>query len=160
MDKELSNVDFVGCLECVGVLKSVVMTKNLECFRDFKGLRHLAWGWYPSLHTFFFSIGELNVTLKDVMYTFLLPMFGDKSPFNIQLSIEDLMVEGKLFPYFGGHTTSFGGKPARTGRYVKTVSGEEKSVRHVGFIALWLSNFLFGEFPGYGVKSAFFPLAI
>ena len=42
VDKELSNADFVGCLECVGVLKSVAMTKNLECFRDVKALRHLA----------------------------------------------------------------------------------------------------------------------
>ena len=42
MDKELSNADFVGCSECVGVLKSVAMTKNLECFRDVKALRHLA----------------------------------------------------------------------------------------------------------------------
>ena len=25
---------------------------------------------------------------------------------------------------------------------------------------LWLSKFLFSEFPGYGVKSIFFPLAI
>ena len=94
------------------------------------------------------------------MYIFLLPMFGDKSPFNIQLSTEDLVVEGKLFTHFGGRTASLRGKPARMGRWVKTVFGEEKSVRQAGFIALWLSNFLFGEFPRYRVKSAFFPLAI
>ena len=94
------------------------------------------------------------------MYIFLLPMFRDKSPFNIQLSTEDLVVEGKLFTHFGGRTASLRGKPARMGRWVKTVFGEEKSVRQAGFIALWLSNILFGEFPRYRVKSAFFPLAI
>lgn len=160
MDKELSNADFVGCSECASVLKSVAMTRNLECFCDVKGLRHLAQGWSPFLHTFFFSVGELIVTLEDMVNTFLLPMFGDKSPFNIQLSAEDLVVEGKLFTHFGGRTTSLEGKPSRMGRWVKTVSREEKSVRQAGFIVLWLSNFLFGEFPEYRVKSIVFPLAI
>ena len=50
------------------------------------------------------------------MYIFLLPMFGDKSPFNIQLFAEDLMVKGKLFTHFGGRTASLGSKLARMGR--------------------------------------------
>lgn len=83
VDKELSDADFVGCLECVGVLKSVARTRNLEGFHDVKGLRHLVRHWSPSLHTFFFSRGELIVTLEDVVNTFLLPMFGNESPFNI-----------------------------------------------------------------------------
>ena len=47
---------------------------------------------------------------------FLLPVFGDESPFDISLSEEDLVVEDKLFSHFGGHTASPGGKPARMGR--------------------------------------------
>ena len=116
MDKKLSNVDFVRCLECAGVLKSIAMTRNLDSFRDVKGLRHLARGWSPSLHTFFFSVDELIVTLEDMVNTFLFPIFGDKSPFNIQLFAEDLMVKGKLFTHFGGRTASLGGKLARMGR--------------------------------------------
>ena len=160
MDKELSDADFVGCLERAGILKSVVMTKNLEGFCDVKGLRHLVRRWSPSFHTFFFSVGELIVTLEDVENTFLLPMFGNKSPFNIQLSVEDLVVEEKLFKHFSGRTTSLGGRLARMVRWFKVLSKEEKSMRQVGFIVLWLSKFLFGEFPRYGIKFAFFPLAI
>ena len=42
-----------------------------------------------------------------------------------------------------------------------TLSREkDKEVRRAGFLVFWLSKFLFSEFPGYGVKSIFFPLAI
>lgn len=65
-----------------------------------------------------------------------------------------------MFKHFGGRTASPSGKPARMGRWVKALSKEDKLVRQSRFIALWLSKFLFGELLGYGVKSAFFPLAI
>ena len=41
LDKEVSNGEFVSCLECVEILKSVAISKNLKGFRDAKGLRHL-----------------------------------------------------------------------------------------------------------------------
>ena len=42
-----------------------------------------------------------------------------------------------------------------------TLSSEkDKEVRRADFLAFWLSKFLFSEFPRYGVKSTFFPLAI
>ena len=41
VDKELSDVEFVGRLESAGILKAVAISKNLEGFRDAKGLRHL-----------------------------------------------------------------------------------------------------------------------
>ena len=93
MDKELSDGDITDCLECIGILKSVAISRNLEGFRDAKGLRHLVHCWSPSLHKFFFSIGELTITLKDVVNNFPLPMFGDEGPFDIQLSTGDLTVE-------------------------------------------------------------------
>ena len=37
---------------------------------------------------------------------------------------------------------------------------EPTTIKQVGFLALWLSKFLFSEFLGYGIKSTFFPLAI
>ena len=83
--------------------------------------------------------------------TFLLPMFGDENPFNIQLSAEDLMVKKKLLKHFGGHIASPNGKPARIGRWVKALSDKEKSVRQVGFITLWLSKFPFSKFPRYRI---------
>ena len=161
VDKELSDAEFVGRLECAGILKAMAISRNLEGFRDAKGLRHLVRRWCPSLHTFFFSVGELTITLEDVVNNFLLPVFGDESPFDINLSGEDLVVEDKLFGHFGGRAASSGGKPARMGRWVMTLSREkDKEVRWAGFLAFWLSKFLFSEFPGYGVKSSFFPLAI
>ena len=62
MDKELSDGDFVSCLERIGILKSVAISRNLEDFKDAKGLRHLVRHWYPSLHAFFFIVGELTIT--------------------------------------------------------------------------------------------------
>ena len=129
VDKELSDADFVGYLECAGILKSITMTRNLEGFRDVKGLKHLVRRWSPSFHTFFFSVGERIVTLEAMVNTFLLLMFGNESPFNIQFSVGDLVVEEKLFMHFGGRTASLGGKPARMGRWVKALFREEKSVR-------------------------------
>ena len=116
VDKELSDMEFVGRLESAGILKVVAISRNLEGFKDAKGLRHLVRCWCPSLHTFFFYVGELTITLEDVVKNFLLPVFGDESPFDINLSEEDLVVEDKLFSQFGGRTTSPGGKPARMGR--------------------------------------------
>ena len=136
----------------------MVISRNLEGFRDAKGLRHLVRRWSPSLYTFFFSVGELTITLKDVVNNFLLLVFGDENPFDIQLSGKDLKVEDRLFKLFGGCTTSSGGKPAKMGKWVSPK--KDKTVRRAGFVALWLSKFLFSEFPRYGIKSTFFPLAI
>ena len=93
----------------------MVISRNLEGFRDAKGLRHLVRHWCPSLHTFFFSVGELMITLEDVVNNFLLPVFGDESPFDINLSEEDFVVEDKLFGHFGGRTASLISKPTRIG---------------------------------------------
>ena len=41
VDRELSDEEFVGRLESVGILKAVAISKNLEGFKDAKGLRHL-----------------------------------------------------------------------------------------------------------------------
>ena len=53
VDKELSDEEFVGRLERAGILKAVAISRNLEGFKDAKGLRHLVRRWCPSLHTFF-----------------------------------------------------------------------------------------------------------
>ena len=160
MDRELSDEEFVGYLRRARILKAMAISKNIEGFRDAKGFRHLVRRWCPSLHTFFFSVGELTITLEDVVNNFLLPVFWDEDPFDICLFEEDLEVENKLFSHFGGVTASPGGKPARMGRWVMTLLREkDKEVRRAGFQAFWLSKFLFSEFPGYGIKSTLFPLA-
>ena len=115
----------MGHLKHARILKAVVISRNLEGFRDAKGLRHLVRRWCPSLHTFFFFVGELTITLEDVVNNFLLPVFGNENRFDISLSEEDLEVENKLFSHFGGRTASPGGKPARMGRWVMTLSREK-----------------------------------
>ena len=54
VDKELFDEEFVGRLERAGILKAVAISRNLEGFRDVKGLRHLVRRWCHSLHTIFF----------------------------------------------------------------------------------------------------------
>ena len=122
MDRELSDGEFVSCLERVGILKAVAISKNHKGLRDAKGLRHLVCCWCPSFHTFFFSVGELTITLEDVVNNFLLSVFGDKNPFDISLSNEDLEVEDKLFSHFGGRTASPDGKSTRMGKWVMNLS--------------------------------------
>ena len=137
MDKEFSDGEFFSCLECPGILKSVAISRNLEGFKDAKGLRHLVRRWCPFLHTCFFFMGVLIITLEDVINNFLLPVFGDENPFEINLSSEDLEIEDKLFNHFGKRTASFGGKPARMGKWVMTFSQEkDKVVRQAKFLML------------------------
>ena len=83
VDNELFDAGFANYLECIGILKSVVISRNLEGSRDAKGLRHLVRHWSPSLHTFFFSVGKLTITLEDMVNNFLLPVFDDENPFDI-----------------------------------------------------------------------------
>ena len=76
-----------------------------------------------------FSVGELTITLEDVVNNFLL-VFVDENPFDISLSDEDLKVEDKLFSHFSGRTASLGRKLARMGRWVMNLSREkDKEVR-------------------------------
>jgi len=122
VDKELFDGEFASCLEHAEILKLVAISRTLEGFRDAKGFRHLVRHWCPSLHTFFFSVGELTITWVDVVNNFLLLVFSDENPFDISLSSEDLEIEEKLFSHFGGHTASSGGKPTRMGKWAMTLS--------------------------------------
>ena len=137
MDRELFDGEFVGCLEHVGILKVVAISKNLKGFRDGKGLKHQVRHWCPSLHTFFFSIGKLMITLEVVVNNFLLPMFGDEDPFHTSLSDENLEMEDKLFNHFSGRTASPGGKPTKMGRWILNLSREkDKAVKRAEFLVL------------------------
>ena len=107
-------------------MKSGAISRNLEGFKDAKGLRHLVRRWSPSLHTFFFFICELTITLENMVNNFLLLVFGDENPFDIHL----LKVRDQLFSLFGGRTASFGGKPTRMGKWVATLS--QKEIRWLG----------------------------
>ena len=68
---------FMGLLQRVGVLKAIVSSRCLSNFRDLYNLRHLVCRWCATTYTFFFSCGELTVTLEDVANQLLLPILGD-----------------------------------------------------------------------------------
>ena len=110
--------------------------------------------WYQGAQT----LGSTLVSFSS--HIFLLYGWAYYYWFEVQLLAEDLMVKEKLFKHFSGRIASPSGGPTRMVRWFKVLSKTEKLMRQVGFIALWLSKFLFGEFPRYGIKSAFFPLAI
>ena len=122
VNRELSDKEFVGCLDRADILKAMAISRNLKGFRDAKGLRHLVNRWCPSLHTFFSFVVELTITLEDVVNNLLLPVLGDESPFDINLFDEDLQIEDQLFSHFGGHTASLSDKPAKMGRWVMNLS--------------------------------------
>ena len=66
VDSELSDTGFMGLLQRASVLKAIVSSHCLSNFRDLYNLRHLVRRWCTTTHTFFFSCGELTVTLEDV----------------------------------------------------------------------------------------------
>ena len=66
VDNELSDTGFMGLLQWAGVLKTIVSSCCLSNFRDLFNLRHLVCQWCTTTHTFFFSYGEVTVTLEDV----------------------------------------------------------------------------------------------
>ena len=66
VDRELFDMDFMGLLQRVGVLKVIVSSCCLSNYRDLFNLRHLVRQWCTTTHTLFFSYGEITVTLEDV----------------------------------------------------------------------------------------------
>ena len=88
VDNELSNVGFMGLLQRASVLKAIVSSCCLSKFRDLYNLRHLVRRWCTTTHTFFFSCGELTVTLEDVANQLLLPILSDADPATLKLSPE------------------------------------------------------------------------
>ena len=77
MDKELSNAGFMAVLQQAGVLKAIISSRCLSNYQDLFDLRHLVHWWCSATHTFFFSCGEITVTLEDAANQLLLPILGD-----------------------------------------------------------------------------------
>ena len=89
VDRELSDMGFMGLPQRVGVLKAIVMSHCLSNYRDLFNLCHLVRRWCTATHTFFFSCGEITVTLKDVANQLLLPILGDVDLGSLELSLEE-----------------------------------------------------------------------
>jgi hypothetical protein len=101
IDSELADREFCDRLEQAGVLRSILISRCSNMYRDTEALRQLVQRWCPSTHTFFFAHGELTVTLEDVENHWLLPILGDQGPIELELSPEESRIEAALVDYIG-----------------------------------------------------------
>ena len=94
----------MGLLQRADVLKAVVSFRCLSNFRDLYNLHHLVFRrWCTTTHTFFFSCGELTVTLEDVADQLLLPILGDTDPAALKLSPEEEAIKAELRKRMAGN---------------------------------------------------------
>ena len=142
----------MGLLQQAGVLKAIDLSRNLSNFRDLYNLRHLVHRWCATTHTFFFSCGELTVTLEDVANQLLLSILGDDDPATIELSLEEEAIEVELKKRMTEN--------AKLSYWVNSSSKFSIVARRAAFVAFWLCKFVFRSHPHYAIKPLYFPLAI
>ena len=142
----------MGLLQRAGVLKAIILSRSLSNFRDLYNLRHLVRRWCATTHTFFFSCGELTVTLEDMTNQLLLPILGDVDPATIELSPEEEAIKFELKKRMT--------KNAKLSYWVSSSSKFSVVARRAAFITFWLCKFVFGSHPYYAIKPLYFPLAI
>ena len=152
MDNELSDTGFIRLLQRAGDLKAIISSRCLSNFQDLFNLCHLALQWCTTTHTFFFSCGEVTVTLEDVANQLLLPILGDVGPATLELSLEEEVMKAKLKKGMSGN--------AKLSYWVSSSSKFSVATRHAAFVMFWLCKFVFGSHPHYVVKHLYFRLAI
>ena len=103
-------------------------------------------------HTFFFSCGELTVTLEDVANQLLLPIHGDANPAALEFSLEEEATEAKLRKRMPENT--------KLSYWVSSSSKFSVAAHRVAFITFWLYKFVFRSHPHYAIKPLYFHLAI
>ena len=130
MDKELSNTGFMGLLQRAGVLKAIVSSRCLSNYRDLFNLCHLVRRWCTTTHTFFFSCGEIIMTLEDMVNQLLLPILSDADPGALELSLKENAVEVELKKRRSGN--------AKLSFWVSSTSKISVTTRRATFITFWL----------------------
>uniref|UniRef100_A0A2N9FAE9 Aminotransferase-like plant mobile domain-containing protein n=1 Tax=Fagus sylvatica TaxID=28930 RepID=A0A2N9FAE9_FAGSY len=161
IDSELADRGFCDRLEQAGVLRSILISRCSNMFRDTEALRQLVRRWCPSTHTFFFAHGEMTVTLEDIENQWLLPILGDQDPAEIALSPEESKVEAVLANYIGRKNVALGTQAARFNSWMEHfLRIEDPSIRRAAFVSYWLSKCVFGEHPAYSIKPLYFCLAV
>jgi hypothetical protein len=63
---EFMDVEFCALLERAGVAEAILLSRSCNMYRNTEALRQILRRWCASTHTFFFSWGELTITLEDV----------------------------------------------------------------------------------------------
>uniref|UniRef100_A0A2N9F1S3 Aminotransferase-like plant mobile domain-containing protein n=1 Tax=Fagus sylvatica TaxID=28930 RepID=A0A2N9F1S3_FAGSY len=161
IDSELADREFCDRLEQAGVLRSILISRCSNMYRDTESLRQLVRRWCPSTHTFFFAHGEMTVTLEDIENLWLLPILGDQDPAELELSPEESKIEAVLADYIGRKNIALGTQAARFNPWMEHFNRvEDPLIRRAAFVAYWLSKCVFGEHPAYAIKPLYFPLAV
>jgi hypothetical protein len=161
IDSELADRGFCDRLEQAGVLRSILISRCSNMFRDTEALRQLVRRWCPSTHTFFFAHGEMTVTLEDIENQWLLPILGDQDPAEIALSPEESKIEAVLADYIGRKNVALGTQAARFNSWMEHfLRIEDPLIRRAAFVSYWLSKCVFGEHPAYSIKPLYFCLAV
>jgi hypothetical protein len=151
VDREILDPDFWDRLVDAGIHWSILISRSCNMFRDTESLCELLRRWCPSMHTFFFSWGELTPTLEDVANHWMLPILGEYSLSNIKLSAAEEETAAALRKR---SSTRLSDWPSFF------VHQKDASVRRAAFVLYWLCKCTFGNFPCYSVNIAFIPLAI
>ena len=161
IDSELADREFCDRLEQAGVFRSIIISRCSNMYRDTEALQQLVQRWCPSTYTFFFTHGEMTVTLEDVENHWLLPILGDQDPVELELSPEELKIEAALADYIGRKNVALGTQAARFNSWMEHFNRvEDPSIRRAAFVAYWLSKCIFGENPVYSIKLLYFFLAV
>ena len=151
VDLEIFDFDFWDSLREAGVHWSILISRSCSMFRDTEPLREVLRKWCPSTHTFFFSWGELTLTLEDIANHWMLPVLGEHSFSNIKLSAEEEEVVAALRRQ---SSTRLSGWPSLF------IHRKEVLVCCAAFVLYWLCKCTFGNSPYYLINSAYIPLAI
>uniref|UniRef100_A0A2N9I300 Aminotransferase-like plant mobile domain-containing protein n=1 Tax=Fagus sylvatica TaxID=28930 RepID=A0A2N9I300_FAGSY len=138
IDSELADRGFCDRLEQAGVLRSILISRCSNMFRDTEALRQL-----------------------DVENHWLLPILGDQDPAEITLSPEESKIEAVLADYIGRKNVALGTQAARFNSWMEHfLRIEDPLIRRAAFISYWLSKCVFGEHPAYSIKPLYFCLAV
>ena len=151
VDLEILDLDFWDNLRDAGVHWSILISKSCNMFRDTEPLREVLRKWCPSTHTFFFSWGELTPTLKDITNHWMLPVLGEHSFSNIELSVEEEVIAVALRKQ---SSTRLSGWPSHFTHH------KETPIHRAAFILYWLCKCTFGNSPYYSINTVFISLAI
>uniref|UniRef100_A0A2N9I7C3 Aminotransferase-like plant mobile domain-containing protein n=1 Tax=Fagus sylvatica TaxID=28930 RepID=A0A2N9I7C3_FAGSY len=148
---EFMDAEFCALLERAGVAEAILLSRSCNMYRNTEALRQILRRWCASTHTFFFSWGELTITLEDVENHWLLPVLGDMDPFAVEMSEEETVVEQALMARASTRINAWS---------VYFAKATEPTIRRAAFVAYWLCKCLFGDAPYYSMKPLYFRLAV
>ena len=118
--------------------------------------------WCPKTNTFIFPWGEATITLEDVMILAGLPVLGE--PVNLPLLGDSMKIlEGKLSRVRSDVSKCGNARRASYSAWVNFFNegGEGvESFENVGFLAYWLSRFVFPDLSTRTLGRHVFPMAV